>query len=188
MDVRALVLVALVACAAPSAHVPITAPALTLSGTDGQPHVLRADIAQAPATVFVFFDPHCPCMTAHEARLRELHEAFAPRGVRWFMVDSEVGASLERAVAFSTEKTFGFPTLVDDHAVLARTVGAQFATFSVVVDREGVVRYAGGVDDDRSHLRDDATPYLRDALTDVLAGTPVRRPEGKALGCALQLW
>ncbi len=104
------------------------------------------------------------------------------------MVDSEVGASKERDASFESEQTFGFPMLTDVGGKLTRAMGAQSATFSVIVDRSGNVRYAGGIDDDRSHLRDEATPYLKDALDDVLSQRAVRRPEGKALGCALQLW
>jgi peroxiredoxin len=186
MELKALALSLLIACGgAPRA--PVT-PALTLGGTDGRTHALATETAQAPATVYVFYNSHCPCVSAHVARLKELHETYAPRGVRWFMVDSEVGASTERDVAFESEKTFGFPMLADVGGKLARATGAESATFSVVVDHDGKVRYTGGIDDDRSHLRDDATPYLKDALDDVLANRAVRRPEGKALGCALQLW
>ncbi len=98
------------------------------------------------------------------------------------MVDSEVGASNERDASFESEQTFGFPMLADAGGKLARAMGAELATFSVIVDRAGNVRYAGGIDDDRSHLREEATPYLKDALDDVLAERAVRRSEGKALG------
>lgn len=104
------------------------------------------------------------------------------------MVDSEVGGSIARDQSFVAQLNLDYPMLFDQNAVFARAVGAQFASFAVVVDRQGVVRYAGGIDDDRSHLRDDATMYLKDALTDMLDGTPVRRAEGKTLGCALPLW
>jgi peroxiredoxin len=188
MELKALApLVFLVACGG-APQTPVVAPGLTLTGTDGRSHALAPETAQAPATVYVFYNAHCPCVTAHVARLKALHDAYAPRGVQWFMVDSEVGASTERDAAFESEKTFGFPMLADVGGKLARATGAESATFSVVIDREGKVRYAGGIDDDRSHLRDEATPYLKDALEDVLAGRAVRRPEGKALGCALQLW
>lgn len=187
MELKSLtLLLSLVACAgAPRTSV---APSLTLMGTDHRAHALSPEASRAAATVYVFYNPHCPCVSAHVARLRELHDAYAPRGVQWFMVDSEVGASTERDATFESERTFGFPMLVDIGGKLARATGAEFATFAVIVDRAGNVRYTGGVDDDRSHLRDEATPYLKDALEDVLAGRAVRRPEGKALGCALQIW
>ncbi len=43
------------------------------------------------------------------------------------------------------------------------------------------------IDSDRTHLQDDAKPYLRRALEDVTAGRAVREAETKAMGCALNL-
>ena len=161
---------------------------VALRGTDGQMHDLRSEVAQAPATVLVFFDASCPCMTAHEPRIKALRDELASRGVRWFMVDSEEGGSIELDQGIAKDRGYAFPILLDENGKLARAMGAECATYSVVLDRAGRVQYAGGIDDDRSHLRDDATPYLHDALVDVLDGKSPRRPSGKALGCALKLW
>jgi hypothetical protein len=174
------------ACAGARASAPLSR-AVALRGTDGVSHDLRAEVAQAPATVLVFFQPHCPCMAAHEPRLRALYDELHPKGVQWFLVDSEAGGTLARDTAFVVDRRYDFPMLRDDRSVLAKALGADVATFSVVLDREGHVRYAGGIDDDRTHLRDVARPYLRDAVMAVVAGKPVERQSGKALGCALDL-
>jgi hypothetical protein len=58
----------------------------------------------------------------------------------------------------------------------------------VVLDAQGRLRYHGGIDSDRSHLHDDAQPYLGDALVDLLSGRSPRVAEGKTLGCALRTW
>jgi len=178
----------LLACipAAPAANA--TVPALALQATDGKTHDLRADFARAPATVLVFFDPHCPCMAAHEPRLKALYDELSPRGVQWFMVDSETGATVARDQGWVSEHGLVFPMLTDEGAKLARAMGAQYASYAVVVDPAGRVVYAGGIDNERSRLSDQATPYLHDALTDILAGNPPRRAEGEALGCALALY
>jgi hypothetical protein len=78
--------------------------------------------------------------------------------------------------------------LVDPGGVLARALGAEYATESFVLDAAGAVRYHGGLDSDRKQLHDDARPFLQDALDDLLAGKPLRTAESKALGCALQTW
>ena len=76
-------------------------------------------------------------------------------------------------------QTYGTPRTI------ATAVGAESATYTVVVDRVGTIRYRGGIDSDRTHLTPDATPYLADALEDLLAGRAPRVPESRALGCAL---
>lgn len=71
--------------------------------------------------------------------------------------------------------------------VWPRSVGAQFDTHAIVVDAQGLVRDSGGVDSDMVRLKPDATPHLRNALDELLAG---RTPEiaSRALGCTLQLY
>jgi hypothetical protein len=139
-------------------------------------------------TVLVFFSPDCDCLTEHDARLRAIADAYRSRGVRLFMVDSERRGSLERDAAEGRRRGYSFPILLDRGARVADLLGAEYATYAVVIDSKGRVRYRGGIDSDKLHLHDDATPYLRNALDDLLSDREPRLTEGKALGCALQRW
>jgi peroxiredoxin len=138
--------------------------------------------------VLVFFAESCPCQAAHDARLMALAERYRDRGVDVFAVDPEPGATPDRDAASARRRGYPFPILVDHGGALARRLGAEYATESFVIDRQGVVRFHGGIDSDKSALHDDARPYLRDALDDLLLGHAPRLAEAKALGCALQLW
>jgi peroxiredoxin len=158
-----------------------------LQGTDGATHAL-APAGDARLAVLVFFAAHCPCQAAHDARLRDLFGTYHPRGVDFFAVDSEVSATPERDQAEASRRGYSFPILLDRGGALARQLDAEYATEVFVVDRAGAVRYHGGIDSDKRNLHDDATPFLRDALDDLLEGRPMRRTESKALGCALQTW
>lgn len=160
-------------------------PPLTVAGTDGRAHPLLADVSAATLTVYVFFSAHCRCLTVHEPRLRALEKIYAPRGVRFFFVDSEAGASLDWDRAQARAHNYTFPILLDSGASLADALRAEHATYTVVVDRSGYVRYYGGIDSDRSHLRDGAQLFLRDALDALLAGRTPRVEYVEALGCAL---
>jgi hypothetical protein len=144
--------------------------------------------SRAPWTVLVFFSPTCHCLEQHDGRLRALYEAYHTRGVQFLMLDSEVHGSESRDESEARRRGYPFPIVRDPGATLANELGAQYATYSVVLDASGRVRYHGGIDSDKSHLHDDATPYLRSALDDVLAGRPVRIAEGKTLGCSLEKW
>lgn len=150
------------------------------------PADLGALTAGSPLTVVVFFSAHCPCQAAHDARLIELHRAYAPRGVRLVLVDAEAGASDARASAEARRRGYPFPIQPDPEGRLADALGATFATYTVVLDTRGAIRYQGGIDSDRKDLHDDAHLFVRDALDDLLAGRDPRVSEGKALGCALQ--
>jgi hypothetical protein len=180
-------LLACASCATHAAAAPIV-PSVALAGEGGAVRDAKALAGDAAFTVFVFFSPDCHCLAEHEGRLRDLDAAFRPRGVRFFMVDSEVRASVERDAEEARRRGYPFPILVDRGARLADAVGADYAAYTVVVDREGRLRYRGGIDSDRNHLRADAVPYLGDALGDLLDGREPRRTDAKTLGCALQKW
>ena len=148
----------------------------------------RELVAGAKLTVLVFFSPDCHCLDQHDARLRELAAAYRPHGVQLVMVDSEVHATPEADSAQAAQRGYRFPILVDHGARLADAVGAQYATYSVIVDAQGHVLYRGGIDSDKTHLRATSTQYLRDALDDLLAGKQPRVADAKTLGCSLQKW
>lgn len=161
---------------------------VSLAPPDGPERSYPSLIASAPWTVLVFVSANCPCLDAHLERLRELSATYGPRGVQFVAIDSEVGTTRESARAEA--KAFGlpFPLFIDHEAKLAHALDAEYATYSVVVDRRGRIVYRGGIDSDKRKLHADATPYVRDALDDVLAGAAPRRPFGKALGCILRKW
>jgi hypothetical protein len=144
--------------------------------------------SRAPVTVLVFFAPHCHCLMAHDARLVALYERYRTRGVQLFMVDSEASATTERDQAEAKARGYPFPILLDRGARIANQLGADYATYTVVLDAAGNVRYRGGIDSDEMTLHDDATPYVQDAIEALLAGRAPRVTYAKALGCSLQKW
>jgi hypothetical protein len=144
--------------------------------------------SRAPWTVLVFFSPTCHCLEEHDGRLRALYDAYHLRGVQFLMVDSEVRGSPDADEAEARRRRYPFPIVQDRGAKLADQLGAEYATYSVVLDDAGLIRYHGGIDSDRTHLHEDATPYLQHALDDLLAGRAPRIAEGKTLGCSLQKW
>jgi hypothetical protein len=148
--------------------------------------VTLADVTRAHRfTVVTFYAVTCPCFAAHVDRLRQLVSELAPQGVAFLVVDSERHAKSDPAVP--PEVAPGLPIFRDEGGALARRLGANYATESYIVDPAGHVHYRGGIDSDRKYLRSDAQPYLRQALTTLLAGTGPAFTTTKALGCALRL-
>jgi hypothetical protein len=139
-------------------------------------------------TVLIFFSADCHVLRAHDERVRRLATSYADRGVRFFAVDSEAGATLLRDERERQQRGYPFPIVLDEKARLAKTFGAQYAGHVVVLDRAGSVVYLGGIDSDRVRLTEDATPYLSQALAELLAGRQPLVAEAKTLGCALRTW
>jgi hypothetical protein len=163
-------------------------PEPSIAGTN---HLAFEKLRQASAgsrfTVLTFFSRHCPCVRAHDARMTALYEQYHGQGVGFLAIDSEIDSSesLDRAERIS--RGYPFDIVHEDGASIATRLGAEYATYSVIVDPSLEIRYRGGIDSDRVHLREDAASYLADALSDLVAERNVARPEAKTFGCALRL-
>ncbi len=179
----------LLACSSCAAGPPVPqVPSAPLVRSGGETVDVRELAGSARLTVLVFFSARCRCLDQHEERLKALYDQYRARGVQLLMIDSEANASPERDEAEAQRRGYPFPILGDRGGRLADQLSARYATYSVVTDGEGRIRYRGGIDSDMNHLRDDATAYLRDALDDLLAGRSPRVAEGKTLGCSLERW
>ncbi len=181
-----LCLSCLFGCASTQSTERIPLEPFALRGSDGRTHELSQMIGESAFTAFVFYSESCPCVSVHEPRLKQIFEDYRGRGVQLFLVNSERGADPQQDAQEARRREYPFVLLTDPEARLARSVGAEYATHVVVVAPEGLIRYSGGVDSDMVRLNPDATPYLRNALDELLAGrTPEMASRGR--GCTLQL-
>lgn len=180
--------VALALFAAPAAaDAPLpTLPELTLAGTDGAPHALRARAAKAKLLVVTFFDSKCPCQKAHDPRLRELYDEWHARGVELVAVDSNPGSSLEHDREEARARNYPYPILRDPGAKLADALGAEYATQTMIIDPKGRVRYRGGIDGSTVHIKPDGPFFLRDAIADLMEGRAPRDDGSRGYGCQLR--
>ena len=158
-----------------------------LAGTDGAMHEILPRGSERYAVV-IFFSADCHILKLHDERLRRIATHFGEKGVRFYGVDSERGATLDRDRAEAERRSYSFPILLDEGARLAKMLGAQYAGHVVVIDGRGAILFRGGIDSDRIRLTDGATWYLNDALADLLGGQSPRIADAKTLGCALRTW
>jgi thiol-disulfide isomerase/thioredoxin len=157
---------------------------LALWGSDGKAHKLGQELEQSQFSVFIFYSQHCPILRVHENRLKEWVKKYEGR-VRFWLVNSEVTADDQQ----QDFRDRGYPLvlLTDPSAELARFLGAEFATHTIIVDHDGSLRYSGGLDSDASSLHVNARLYLPEALDSLLAHRPVQHPSTEPMGCVLRL-
>jgi thiol-disulfide isomerase/thioredoxin len=165
-----------------------TLPDTPFLATDRATYKLSELISGAPATVVEFFSANCPCQDAHDERLIELYQRYQPLGVRFVVVDANYTAALDHDIAQAQERHYPFPIVVDPGGALMKALGAKYATYSVLLDPQGRVRYRGGFDSDRHPLSEHPKTYLDDAIGALLAGRDPNPSETKTLGCALERW
>jgi thiol-disulfide isomerase/thioredoxin len=89
--------------------------------------------------------------------------------------------------AHMKEKGLTHPVYADHGNKLADLFGAQSTPHCFVLDKKGVIVYAGGLDDDPKGEKGEATQqYARDAVEATLAGKPVTVKESKPYGCSIK--
>ncbi len=156
---------------------------LTWKDVNGRVYDLTA-VRRSKATVFLFTSTQCPISNLYTPRMIALAQEFMPRGVGFFLVNSNAEDSLAAVRRYARERKFPFPAVKDHDTALADWLGADRTPEAVILDATGTVRYRGRIDDnqDRSKVfRQD----VRDTLTALLAGKPVPRPRTLAFGCVI---
>jgi hypothetical protein len=142
----------------------------------------------APAVVLVFVRRDCPISNRYAPELRRIHDEFAPRGVRFWLVYHGSDDTADSVRRHRAEFTLPLEALRDPGHVLVRASGAQ-VTPEVAVYAGGQLVYRGRIDDRYSspgHGKSGPTIHdLADAIQAVLGGHPIRVARTQAVGCSI---
>jgi peroxiredoxin len=164
-----------------------TAPDFTLPATDGKTYSLH-DFDKDPVLVVFFTCNHCPYVIGSDEVTRETAEKFMPKGVRFVGINSNSPNtypedSFDRMVKRMREKKFPWLYLYDRLQDVARLYGALRTPHFFVFDKKRKLVYTGrGVDSPRDTSKMKVND-LDNALTDLLAGKPIRTPLTNPIGC-----
>ena len=196
MAIGALGLGAIVSLVYPLAQGPIAvfapvsvhaADAIRIESLDGQLVDPLQSSSAVKASVFLFVSVDCPVSNRYAPEVKRLHERFASQGVRFTLVypnPAESSASIREHLS-----AYGYPVeaLRDPKQVLVKHAQVTITPEAAVFAADGRLVYRGRIDDRYVSLgveRPAATVHdLADALTNVLAGKPVRAPRTQAVGC-----
>jgi len=157
---------------------------LSLPRADGGEMASLLGDGRAKATVLLFLSVRCPCANAYNARVRDLVARLPRRGVRVVAVYSSVDEPAAEVAEHARAQGFeGIPVLKDERLLAADHVKATVTPQAFVIDRSGVLRYAGRIDDKREPSKVTRRD-LEAAVDAVLAGrkVPASQP---AFGCAI---
>lgn len=180
--------------AAMAASVGQVAPAFTLNDTSGQP-VKLASFKGKPV-VLEWNNPGCPFVRKHyTGNMQTLQKAFTTQGVIWLAINSTEPDSVDHMPAaqlarWMTEKG-GSPTatLMDTDGQVGRAYDARVTPHMYIINAQGVLVYAGGIDSIPSARVADiekATNYMRQGLGELLAGKPLSTPTSQPYGCSIK--
>ena len=171
------------------------APEFSLVDTKGRPQSLAA--LRGRYVVLEWFNKDCPFVRKHygSGNMQRLQTVYGARGVVWLTVVSSAPGhqgfiTAEEGDAVLAERSAQpAALLLDPDGQLGQLYGAKTTPHLFIIDPEGVLVYAGAIDDTPSTDVADvprATNYVAKALDEALAGKPVSVPQTKSYGCSVK--
>jgi peroxiredoxin len=178
-----------------SAAVGKAAPDFTLKDLDGRDVSLAS--FRGKVVVLEWFNPGCPFVKASHSKgsLKGTAKKHAARGVVWLAINSSARGKqgFEPSANSDAVKTYGleYPILRDETGVVGRAYGATNTPNMFVIDKNGVLVYAGAIDNSPDGEGEAPTGgtlinYVDAALDDLEAGRPVKTPVTKPYGCSVK--
>lgn len=170
------------------------APDFRLSDTAGQSVSLSQ--FKGKLVVLEWNNPGCPFVRKHyNGNMQALQKNFTQKGVVWLAVNStetQSGDYLdpEKLARWMRDKGASpTATLMDPDGKAGASFGARVTPHMYIVNAQGLLVYAGGIDSIPSARESDiqtATNYVRQGLTELLAGQPVSVSTSRAYGCSIK--
>ncbi|TWT47518.1 redoxin domain-containing protein [Botrimarina hoheduenensis] len=149
---------------------------------------LLAEFRDGPVLVVAVLGVECPLAKLYAPRLQELAEQYAAQGVRIIGVNANRQDTLAEIGAYARRHGVTFPLLKDNQGWLIDQLGATRTPEVFVLDRRGLVRYRGRIDDQYAVgvLRDAPEQhYLRDAIDALLSGNDPPIASTESVGCLI---
>ncbi len=165
------------------------APNFTLNDASGKSHTL-ADY-QGKLVVLQWINPDCPICTRVNRSGITTKMAKAIRTVEKEFVHLTIHSTHymepDKSVAYLKQHKVKAPVLDDRDGKIGHLYGAKTTPHMYVIDKKGILRYAGAIDDDPNGTnRDGATNYVINAVRQIAAGETVAPDMTKAYGCQVK--
>jgi peroxiredoxin len=170
------------------------APDFSLSDTTGK--TVKLSHFKGKLVVLEWNNPGCPFVRKHyDGNMQALHKDFTNQGVVWLAINStetQSGDYLppEKLARWMRDKGASpTATLMDEDGKVGAAYGARVTPHMYIVNAQGLLVYAGGIDSIPSARMadiDKATNYIRQGLGELLAGKPVSTATSQAYGCSIK--
>jgi len=171
------------------------APEFMANDTNGK-HVMLSEL-KGKTVVLEWTNHECPFVRKHygSGNMQALQKEATADGVIWVSIVSsakgkEGNVTAEEANKITADQK-AFPThkILDEDGTIGKLYGAKTTPHMFVIDKDGVLVYAGAIDNTPSADPDDVKTvknYVREALADLKAGKSVTTPSTNPYGCGVK--
>jgi thioredoxin-related protein len=190
----ALSVLSFVAAAAAAPSVGQPAPDFTLTDLNGK--AVKLSEFRGKYVVLEWTNPGCPYVRKHynSGNMPATQQEAVSKGVVWLAINSTAKSAWDymgaKLAAWNKERK-AQPTAIlrDEDGVAGKAYGARTTPHMYIVDPQGRLVYAGGIDSIPSSDPDDirkAVNYVKQGLNEALAGKPISAATTRPYGCSVK--
>ncbi len=172
-------------------------PAPDFTAVDTEGNTVRLSEYRGKTVVLEWTNAECPYTRKHysSGNMQSVQALARQNGIVWLSVVSSApgkqGYVNGPAADALTVSRHAVPTavLLDPTGSVARLYAAKTTPHMFVIDKDGALKYMGGIDSIATTGEADiarAEPYLKEAMLAVAAGSPVAHPVTKPYGCSIK--
>lgn len=164
------------------------APDFTLPDTDGEKVTLSS--FRGRIVILQWINPGCPVckrvLTTGVAKKMLAEVRSLAEDAVFLPVSTTPQMTPEKIAAYLKENEIPAKGLMDNEGRVGRLYGARTTPHLFVVDKEGVLRYQGAIDNDPAGKKQEAENYVVKAVKALVAGQPVSPETTKPYGCSVK--
>ena len=163
------------------------APSFTLPSVDGKSHSL-SDF-EGKTVVLHFQSCKCPWDVAYQDQFNELAKKYQDQDVVFLGINSNKNEDAEMITGYAEKSDIPYTILKDAGNKVADAYHAKTTPHMYIIDGEGVLRYAGGVEAVPGAIKDVSnmdTQYLAPAIEAIMNGETPEKSVTKSKGCSIK--
>ena len=183
--------------AAPSDHAEVGKPAPDFTSADLEGKVVNLHDFKGKTVVLEWFNPGCPFVNAAHTKgsLKGLATKHTAKGVVWLAVNSgaegKQGYGVEANQKGAAKSGMTPPILLDTAGKTGHAYGATNTPGMYVIDKAGVLRYSGAIDNSPDAEGESPTDpklvnYVDEAIAALESNRDVAVKQTKAYGCSVK--
>lgn len=163
------------------------APDFELVDETGKKHKLSDH--KGKIVVLEWMSPECPVVRrVYDSEIMQKTIAAVGDDVVWLTIDSSHFNTPEESQKWKASHKLEKPILQDPSGAIGQVYEAKTTPQMYVIDKEGILRYNGAIDDDPHGKKDaaDQKNFVIEAVNAVKAGEEVAEKETKPYGCSVK--
>ena len=152
--------------------------------------VSLSDVKGENGLLVMFSCNTCPYVKLSESRIKEMAKLAKSNKIGVILVNSNEAQradedSFDAMKKYASSQGYDFNYVVDKNSQIANAFGATRTPHCFLFDKKGLV-YRGAIDDNIKDANDAKEHFLKDAITAVGEGKPVKTNSSKSVGCSIK--